>query len=76
MAVLSTFSFICINYVQLTLSMAKEERNAPNVAINPPKKAVFRIPRRSTKTPDIGDIRKVVPISKDPSRDDMVSEVL
>ena len=48
----------------LTLSIVKEERNAPNVAINPPKNAVFRIPSLSTKTPDIGDIKNVVPIDQ------------
>ena len=56
--------------------MVKEERNAPKVAINPPRNAVLRIPSRSTKTPEIGDIRNVVPINKDPRRDDIVSEVL
>ena len=76
MLALCTFSNILTHYDQLTLSMVKDERNAPNVAINPPKNAVLRIPRRSTNTPDIGDIKKVVPISKDPRRDDMVSEVL
>ena len=60
----------------LTLSIVKEERNAPNVAINPPKNAVFRIPSLSTKTPEIGDIKNVVPINSDPSNDDIVSDVL
>ena len=54
----------------------KEERNAPNVAINPPKNAVFRIPNLSTKTPEMGDNKNVVPINSDPSRDDIVSDVL
>ena len=60
----------------LTLSIVKEERNAPNVAINPPKNAVFRIPNLSTKTPEMGDNKNVVPINSDPSRDDIVSDVL
>lgn len=62
--------------IVLTLSIVNEERNAPNVASNPPRNAVFRIPNRSTKTPDIGDIKNVVPINKDPRREDIVSEVV
>ena len=55
--------------------MVKDDRKAPNVAISPPKKAVFLIPRRSTSTPETGDIRKVVPINKDPKRDAIVSDL-
>ena len=76
MQALSTVSNIFTHYVQLTLSMMKDETNAPSVAMNPPKNAVLRIPRRSTNIPDIGDIKKVVPINKEPRADDMVSGLL
>ena len=54
--------------------MKKDERKAPVVAIKPPANAVFRIPKRSTRTPEIGDIRNVVPINNDPTKEAFVSE--
>ena len=60
--------------MKLTLSNVSDDRKAPNVANNPPRKAVFLIPIWSTSKPEIGDIRNVAPINKDPRREALVSE--
>ena len=61
-------------FVQHTLSTEKEEINTPVVAIKPPINAVFRIPKRSTRTPEIGDNTKVDHTNRDPMNDTFVSE--
>ena len=61
--------------IKLTLSTEKDERNTPVVAINPPINAVFRIPKRSTNTPETGDKTNVDPTNSDPMKEAFVSEL-
>ena len=65
-----------VKSILLTFSMKKEERKTPDVAIIPPKNAVFRNPNRSTSTPEIGDNTNVEPTNSDPTKDAFVSELL
>ena len=58
-----------------TLLTENEEINTPVVAIRPPINAVFLIPKRSTRTPEIGDKIKVDPTKRDPMNDAFVSEL-
>ena len=45
----------------------------PKKAINPPQKAVVRIPNLSTKILDTADKKKVVPIAEEPIKDALVA---
>ena len=53
--------------------MQKDDKKTPNVAINPPKKAVLRIPNLSASIPDTGESANVAPICIDPTRDAFVA---
>ena len=45
----------------------------PKKAINPPQKAVVRIPNLSTKILDTADKKKVVPIAEEPIKEALVA---